>query len=223
MGLAMRARELELLLGELTPRSKSDLDIRMRKLREAKLLPTGGRGPNAPHISPREAATMLIAICCSRQAVDAADAVSVFASLLAKWTDEAFEGAGTFAEALTVALARPEAARRIDHVLFSLPGKLDAKFSMGFPFCVISCPPHKYYYVTKEWFYDEVLDGPKLQRRSSRKENPSTHGTVRLRNTMLSDDTTIKGDLIVELARRLTGKAGAQENRARKKIRASRR
>jgi hypothetical protein len=217
----MRARELELLLSELSPRSKSDLDIRMRKLREAKLLPTGGRGPNAPHIGPRDAATMLIAICCSRQAVDAAQALPVFASLLPKFTDEAFEGASSFGEALTAALSNPEAARRIDHILFSLPGKLDPKFSMGFPFCVISCRPHHpYYYVTNEWFYDEVFDAPK-QRKSSSKPKPPARGTPTTRKTMVSDDTTIKGELIVELASRFAGKAGRKEDSMRNKKRAS--
>jgi hypothetical protein len=218
---SMRARELELLLGELTPRSKSDLDIRMRKLREAKLLPTGGRGPNAPHIGPREAATMLIAICCSRQAVDAAQAVPVFASLLPKFSDEAFEGASSFGEALTGALSSPEAARRIDHILFSLPGKLDAKFSMAFPFCVISCRPHHpYYYVTKEWFYDDVFDAPK-RRKSSSQSEPTAPKTPTTRNTMMSDDTTIKGELIVELARRFAEKGGRKGDSTRNRKRAA--
>jgi hypothetical protein len=213
----LRARELELLLGELTPRSSSDLDIRMRKLREAKLLPTGGRGPNAPHIGPREAATMLIALSCSRQAVDAAAGVPVFASLLPKFTDEAFEDATTFAEALTAALARPAAAKRITRIVFSLPGKLDPEFSMGFPFCVISCGPHHYYYVTTEWFYDDAFDAPK-QRKSSRKEiRAASNRSATRRGAMVQDETTISGALIVELATRLAVKAASKEDGASSK------
>jgi hypothetical protein len=215
----MRARELELLLGELTPRSKSDLDIRMRKLRKAKLLPTGGRGPNAPHIGPREAATMLIALCCSRQAVDAADGVLVFASLLPKFIDEAFEGASTFAEALTAALARPAAAKRITRIVFSLPGKLDPEFSRGFPLCVISCGPHHYYYVTKKWLFSDMQYSDAHQKlQPSRKEIPAaSNRSATLRGAMVNDETTISGALIVELATRLAVKAASKEDRTRSK------
>jgi hypothetical protein len=206
----MRARELELLLGEWTPRSKSDLDIRMRKLREARLLPIGGRGPYAPEVGPREAATVLIAICASRQAVDAADAVRVFASLRPKFNDEAFEGAGTLSEALAAALASPAAAKRVAHILFSLPGRFDEGFSMGYPFCAIRCrnAPQPYYYVTEQWlndsqeFYDSVKGAkPSQITNPTRKRRPLAVVT-----RALTDTTELEGSFIVELSNRLRPK-----------------
>jgi hypothetical protein len=210
----MRVRELELLLGQLTPRSKSDLDIRMRKLRQADLLPKGGRGPNAPNIGARDAAMMIIAICCSRHAVDAADAVPVFASLLPEYNDEAFEGAGTFAEALTAALARPETAKRIRDIEFSLPGNLEPTFSMGFPFCVISCPPNPpCYYVTEAYLsqgtnYSDTYQKRQRLRRETRRPP---------RRVMVHDSTSVEGALIVELASRLSPKAGSKGGGGRRR------
>jgi hypothetical protein len=190
----------------------------MRKLREARLLPTGGRGPHAPEIGPREAATVLIAVCASRQAVDAADAVRVFASLRPKFNDDAFEGAGTLSDALSAAVASPAAAKRVDHILFSLPGRFDEQFSMGYPFCAIRCrnAPQPYYYVTEQWlddsqeFYDSVKGA-----KSSQITNPTRRGRpLAVVTRAVTDTTELAGSFIVELSNRLrpkpSGKAGAR-------------
>jgi hypothetical protein len=115
----MRAREFELAIQKmtesveaeaisLTRSSPSDLDIRMRELRQGKMLPTGGRGLNAPAITADHAATILIALKGSTKSVDAALAVNHFAELV--------DGDKSFAEALTELLKDQEAAATVDRV-----------------------------------------------------------------------------------------------------------
>jgi hypothetical protein len=210
----MRARELELLLGKFTPRSKSDLDIRMRKLREAKLLPTGGRGPHAPHIGPREAATMLIAICASRQAVDAAKAVGVFSSLSAEYNEDAFHGALAFPDALTLALSNAKAAKEISYIEFHLPAHFDRPYTVGpFPFAVIMRGPHHCFYCT-----DEYLTGADIP---PRKRRPAARDEGYF-EMALSDDTMLRGEFLVKLARQLgppKAKSTPRKGRSRRGVR----
>jgi hypothetical protein len=59
----------------------SKADAITRKLRESGHLPLGGRGPNAPRIGSREAATLLIAVAGSSKAADASTRVEKLADL----------------------------------------------------------------------------------------------------------------------------------------------
>jgi hypothetical protein len=201
----------------------------MRKLREARLLPTGGRGPHAPEIGPREAATVLIAICASRQAVDAADAVRAFASLRPKFNDEAFEGAGTLSDALAAALASPAAAKRVRRIQFSLPGRFDEQFSTGYPLCTISCydAPQPWYYVTEQWLLDslEYHDSAKRSKSSQiTPKRPLTDAKARrviFLTHAVTDTTELEGSLIVELSNRLRLKPSRKAGGAQKTNRRS--
>lgn len=58
-----KQKDLVLLLQRALPRFASDIDHRMRALREGDqaLLPTGGRGPHAPELTAADAAYILIA------------------------------------------------------------------------------------------------------------------------------------------------------------------
>jgi hypothetical protein len=66
----MRAKAFERALAEALDVSYGELDQRVRPLRAHGMLPSGGRGPHAPHITTREAALMVLA-CVSRRATDA--------------------------------------------------------------------------------------------------------------------------------------------------------
>ena len=66
----MKARDLERLLAKHGV-GAAKLDGTTRRLREVGALPKSGRGPNAPDIGPREAATILIAAAGSSKATDA--------------------------------------------------------------------------------------------------------------------------------------------------------
>lgn len=58
-----KQKDLVVLLQQVLPRFASDIDHRMRALRQGSraLLPQGGRGPNAPELTPTDAAHILIA------------------------------------------------------------------------------------------------------------------------------------------------------------------
>lgn len=120
----MRARELEVLLATLTPRSGSDLATRTQKLRDAKMLPVGGRGPHAPNISARHAANILMACAGCRNSVDSAEAVRAYSNLIPlSDAKNSFAAAETFGNALAIALGSMRLAARVLKVEFVLPVK----------------------------------------------------------------------------------------------------
>src|SRR5438045_3744774 len=102
-GKWMRAREFESELSALSFWSPSEIDQCTRQLRQAGLLPIGGRGLNAPDITPEHAALILIGLAAARRAADVKAAVQTYASMPA--LGEAFFGAETFARALTLMLS----------------------------------------------------------------------------------------------------------------------
>src|SRR5258707_1284416 len=58
--MTMRARSLELNLVNTEAVGAADIDGRNRALRALDLLPTGGRGPHPPNISPQHAAYLFL-------------------------------------------------------------------------------------------------------------------------------------------------------------------
>jgi hypothetical protein len=112
----MRARQLEQLIAHRCGRSETDLDMRGRKLREAMYVPSGGRGPHAPEIDARMAATILISAFGADQAIDAVEGVMTFAPMAA--VTEQFIGAHTFGEAIETALSSPDLALTVSKVEF---------------------------------------------------------------------------------------------------------
>jgi len=78
----MRAREFERSLEVMSPWRASEIDQRMRGLREAGLLPVGGRGLNAPDIEPEHAAAILVSLAATERAADAAEAVRAYSAML---------------------------------------------------------------------------------------------------------------------------------------------
>ena len=59
----MRARSLELSLVHSHAVGAADIAARNTELRKAVLLPSGGRGPHAPAIEPKDAAYMFTWTC----------------------------------------------------------------------------------------------------------------------------------------------------------------
>lgn len=103
----MRAREFEKLLALLDPKpwTASEIDQRTRGLRDAGLLPVGGRGLNAPHITAQHAALILISLAATNSAVETVEAVPAYASMEAVGPDTLFSGQVMFADALGGILA----------------------------------------------------------------------------------------------------------------------
>ncbi len=118
----MNARELDVLVANLSARSLSDLTVRGRALAKNRMRPIGGRGPHAPAISADDAATSLIAAAGARNAVDAVDAVHRFAPLSpVGGRSESFIYAETFGEALQAVVAKKELAHEVKEVRLYLP------------------------------------------------------------------------------------------------------
>lgn len=111
----VRAREFGIWLAENTGYSHSEIDQRLRKLREDGIIPTGGRGLNAPQLGYPHTAAMLIALCGTETAVDAADAFHRFARLVPHG-EGPFSGCKNFHEALTGILARTHKPVRVASV-----------------------------------------------------------------------------------------------------------
>jgi len=107
----MRARQFEKQLARLLldqqPWSASEIDQRTRGLREAGLLPVGGRGLNAPDITSRHAALILISLAATNRAVQTADAARAYASMEPVNPDAPFAGQTMFADALGAILNDP--------------------------------------------------------------------------------------------------------------------
>jgi hypothetical protein len=94
----MRAREFERDLAILAFWTRSEIDQCTRQLRQAGLLPVGGRGLNAPKITAMHASLILIGLTASHRAADIADAVEAYGSMPALTSP--LDGAATFGEAL---------------------------------------------------------------------------------------------------------------------------
>jgi hypothetical protein len=102
-------KDMERLIAEDTGYfTERDLDVRTRKGREEGWLPTGGRGLNAPALTPASATAVLISLA-SEQACHATEAVSRLSPLKA-------DNGQVFAEALAEILAEPRAAAGVAEV-----------------------------------------------------------------------------------------------------------
>jgi hypothetical protein len=113
----MTGKELERLLEHLTPLNARDLDARARELRKMRMVPSGGRGPNAPKYGLGDVATFLISIAGTDNATHAALAVMDYAPLVpSSGTYSGFVGAETFAEAITAIIAKPEIAEKVKKI-----------------------------------------------------------------------------------------------------------
>lgn len=116
----MRVREFEFLItGVLTGWSRSDVDQRTRRLRKMRMLPTGGRGLNAPAIEAEHAANILIALAAAEKAVGVHDAIMNYAPMVTRPRspgDFDFLGCKSFAETLTKILDTPAVANRIKEI-----------------------------------------------------------------------------------------------------------
>ena len=113
----MTGKELERLLESLTPLSERDLDARGRELRKMRMVPSGGRGLNAPEFGPEHMANFLLAVAGTDNASHAARAVMDYAPLVP--SDGRYNGfavAETFADAITEMFARPEAANSVKKI-----------------------------------------------------------------------------------------------------------
>ena len=115
----MTGKELERLLGSLTALTATDLDLRTRKLRGARMVPVGGRGPHAPDYQAEHVATFLICIGGTESPSDAANAVLAYAPL--RYVGVQFGGflaEDTLADAITRCLADPRLAATVQAIRF---------------------------------------------------------------------------------------------------------
>lgn len=108
----MRIREFERNLVFSTAWGAAEIDQRTRRLRELGELPVGGRGLNAPEITPRHAAMILIALAAADSAPRTAQVVRDYPSL------RSGEGAagGQFLDALVEILSAPATAETVRDV-----------------------------------------------------------------------------------------------------------
>jgi hypothetical protein len=100
----MRARELERLLAKNGVGS-AKLDAVTRKLRDRGYLPKSGRGPNAPHIGPKEAALVLVAVAGSTKGTEADVRLEKLCRINC---GDSRAGSKTLPEAIAEYLAEPE-------------------------------------------------------------------------------------------------------------------
>lgn len=112
----MRAREFEVGLASMGPWTRSALDQCTRQLREAGLLPVGGRGPHAPDIDAEHAAAILIALGATDQASGMHLVVSVYSGLEIVGGRTDFLGNRRFGETFAKILKDPEGRYRITEV-----------------------------------------------------------------------------------------------------------
>lgn len=137
----MRGKQLERLLTTEMQRNPSDLDLRGRALREAKLIPTGARGPHAPELSPSDAAAFLIGAVGARNATDAAAGVHVFGPLVpVGGPGESFREAKNFIDAVSTALADVSCAEEVLSIKLRLPFDLKRRRMVDvkdFPIAII--------------------------------------------------------------------------------------
>lgn len=112
----MRAREFESSLIGLSPWRPSEIDQRTRGLRDAGMLPVGGRGLNAPDIEPQHAAAILLSLAASDRAPDAVDAARTRLEMVPV---EGKSPAATqnFATALAAILSDPDYKLKVKRVV----------------------------------------------------------------------------------------------------------
>lgn len=123
----MVGKDLERALALFAPLSIAALDHTGRALRSASLLPLGGRGIQAPHVTAQHASHMLIGAAASDVPQDAPAHVQIYAPLLPSWSGKLsngrpdllrpFGGYGTFGAALTAILSDPELADTVSEVM----------------------------------------------------------------------------------------------------------
>ena len=113
-GARMRVRELERLLADRGA-GAAKLDAVTRRLRQLGKLPTGGRGPNAPHIGPEEAAAILIALAGSTVGAEADSRLKKLAGL----TQAKSRGTRTLMDAVKQLLEHPEGLEKLREVRVS--------------------------------------------------------------------------------------------------------
>ncbi len=77
----MTARQLEQMIIAICPWNKWDLDQRTRDLRNAQIIPIGGRGKFTPEIGPKIAAAILLSLASERPG-NAAESVNSYGALL---------------------------------------------------------------------------------------------------------------------------------------------
>ncbi|MGH6924590.1 MAG: hypothetical protein ACRED5_12700 [Propylenella sp.] len=191
----MRAREFEKLICGFSNRSRADLDVRTRKLREHRMLPVGGRGLHAAQIGPRDAATMLIAVSGSKNAVDAVTAVMTFAPLVPiGGRTRSFAGCETLSEAIEDMLAKPALADRVLEVRFILPPASDAgRFIRHEAIAAIRWTENEVgqsCYYTTEAFASEIDDTDSLGQGSIRDEVVIGGGVIHQLSLDLPGDDT---------------------------------
>jgi len=109
----MRAREFESDLAALSFWTRSEIDQCTRQLRQGGLLPVGGRGLNAPEITPEHAALILIGLSATHtgRSADVLDAVKTYGPMPP--VGEAFADATSFADAMTSILSSWNALRSV--------------------------------------------------------------------------------------------------------------
>lgn len=107
----MRVRELEIFIAGLTPWTASEIDQRTRRLREAKMLSVGGRGPYAPAATARDAARILISLAASFNATEAVNSVRTYGPMAPA------AGGATLEQELESMLADPSKAQDVLEVV----------------------------------------------------------------------------------------------------------
>jgi hypothetical protein len=107
------------LSGPLGGWPESDASQRARRLRESRMLPSGGHGVNAPHIGAEHAATLLIGLAACRTAADVVPSVATYAPMIPVGTVDGsdFLGCGTFADAMEKILGSYDPAKPIARVI----------------------------------------------------------------------------------------------------------
>jgi hypothetical protein len=98
----MTGKELQRLLSAHAPRSTAELDHIGRILRDAALVPVGGRGPHVVEYNVDAAALFLIAAAASPTIAEAATTAKTYAAL--KPVKASFAKAKTFADAVAATL-----------------------------------------------------------------------------------------------------------------------
>ena len=104
----INSRDFEQLLFTFTDLAESNIDQRFRQLRAAGLVPKGANGRNAPPISARQAAVILIGVASVARPGQIPARVPQFLCLPAAEPDKSgFNGHRTFVEAFTYILDTP--------------------------------------------------------------------------------------------------------------------
>ena len=116
----IQVKSFERLVLTLGPWSAPHIDQVTRQLREHRMLPTGGRGLNAPDMDSGHATNILIALTASEKAVAAHRALMVYAPMCPKPNDFDFLGCDTFAGAFEKILGEPALAYRVDRIVVCL-------------------------------------------------------------------------------------------------------